>query len=378
MVYEQACHMASRSTARMTTIVRALLCSALIISNWRLDARADIKSHSTAVKIGVIAATTGPLAWWGQGIAHAVELAGDDFDSTGSVTFVVEDDGFIPKNAVTAARKLIEQDGVAALIVFGGGSSTAVAEVCQMRRVPMIGISVVSGYTTERSLVYRIFMSYQEEIELIYRELERRHLNRVAVVSHQQESMLNYRNGLVARLGSKVVADEEIGLSDTDLQPLATRLQSKKPDAIVFFVNPPQLAPLTRALRNRRFEGPFFGGVNAFNPSEIEAAKGAMLGTIFTGPPREQAHQIIGQLKKLHKEEVSSEALYSYDAASLLIRAAQSGALHDFLGNVTSYKGALGTYRRNGQSFEISADLYKIEGSHAAVPIASSGDSEGG
>ena len=334
--------------------------SAIFLFAWLDDAHAD-KNTQRNFRVGVIAAQTGPAAWWGENIFRGVKLAAEEQGANPSVTFLYEDDAFSAKNAVTAATKLINEDNVDAIITFSGGPTAAVAEITERRNIPLIGISGSDAFTTGRKFAYRLFISNDGQIDLLTKEAEKRNLQKIALIATSQESMLHFQKLFTAKNSGKIVLNEEVSTSDNDMNSLATKIMSKRPDGVLLFVNPPQLSALSRALRAQGFTQPFLGGVNASNPSEIRASQGALLGAMFPAPSGQDAAAFLEKLKKSEKlEDASSECLYGYDAAKILIEAAHSGDLANFLANSKEQHGLSGVYPRAGQSFDVPVRLKTI------------------
>jgi ABC-type branched-subunit amino acid transport system substrate-binding protein len=66
------------------------------------------------------------------------------------VTFLFEDDGFQPKNALSAAEMLISRDRVDALITFSSSTALVVAPLAERRKVPMISITSLTDVSKGR------------------------------------------------------------------------------------------------------------------------------------------------------------------------------------------------------------------------------------
>lgn len=309
--------------------------------------------------VGFVIAQSGVAAWWGKHIINGMTLADEAQGASKAVKFVVEDDQFSSKNAVTAATKLLAEN-VSALVTFGGGSSTAVAEIAERRKVPLIGISGADGFSRERKFVFRLFMSNEDQMELLTAEAKSLKLKSMGVIATQQETMVDFMNLFAAKNPGLIQFTETIQPSDVDMAPLATKIRGRNPDGLVLFVNPPHLAPLTKLLRGQRYAGPFIGGVNIFNPSEIKASDGALVGTLFPAPDSTNAQAFVDLYRKRFSESPPSEAFYGYDVATLLIDAARSGDLVRYLQESKEMRGLSGIFPRHGQSFDVPAKLRRV------------------
>lgn len=130
----------------------------LAISLFLILAACD-ESTSREIRIGLIApisgdfaATTGlpavdaaRLAVAGVNEAGGLEVGGRRY----TITLVVEDDQGNPETAVSAAQKLINQEGVAAIVgPFFSSNAIPVAEIAEQARIPMISPTSTNPQTT--------------------------------------------------------------------------------------------------------------------------------------------------------------------------------------------------------------------------------------
>ncbi len=312
-------------------------------------------------KIGVIIALSGPIAPVGISIMNAVKMADDKFDAADEVQFLFEDDQFQAKHAVTAAEKLISQDKVAGLITFSAATSAAVSQLAERRRIPMVGVTALAGIGKGKRYVYSLYLAFEQQVGLLLDAVRHSSFRRVGMVTTVHDSMLEFRDHFKAKEPSRIVRDEEVNPGDIDLAAVATRILAQKPDVIVTFLLPPQIAAATKLLRDQGFTGPFIGGPPLFNPPEIKAARGAMDGALLPGPSSNGSGEFLARYQERFHEPCISEGLYGYDAAALMIKAAQSGDIEAFLMSATAFDGLLGTYPKSTTNvFQVPAELKRI------------------
>ena len=75
----------------------------------------------TEIVLGTITDLSGPVANYGKESRNGMNMAVDEINAKGGVQgrkirLLVEDHGYEPKRAVLAAQKLIQQDGVFAIL----------------------------------------------------------------------------------------------------------------------------------------------------------------------------------------------------------------------------------------------------------------------
>src|SRR3954465_3848412 len=104
-------------------------------------------SAAEPIKIGLVAALSGPSAKSGEGITRGLTIAIDEINAKGGVLggrmleLVRRDDESNPGKGQTAARELIDKEGVVAL--FGGIDSPvslAIVPLVNQAQVPFMGV----------------------------------------------------------------------------------------------------------------------------------------------------------------------------------------------------------------------------------------------
>jgi branched-chain amino acid transport system substrate-binding protein len=101
------------------------------------------KSSDKSIKVGVLLPYTGPFGLYGKPMEAALRarLAVDDNAVDGrKVELVFEDEATDPATAVSKANKLLDQDGVSAIVCCATGAATlAVGPILAERHVPQLG-----------------------------------------------------------------------------------------------------------------------------------------------------------------------------------------------------------------------------------------------
>ena len=104
---------------------RAILAAGAMLALAVLPARAE-----DPVKAGMSGPFSGGLSLLGQSVRDGVEVAFGEINDQGGVNgrklqFIAEDDGYEPMRTIASARKLVEQDKVAALLAVTGTAPSA-------------------------------------------------------------------------------------------------------------------------------------------------------------------------------------------------------------------------------------------------------------
>jgi ABC-type branched-subunit amino acid transport system substrate-binding protein len=124
---------------RATISRRSLVLAGAAVAAGAIPARAD-----NSVKVGMSGPFSGGLSLLGQSVRDGVEVAFAEINAQGGVAgrkiqFIAEDDGYEPMRTIAAARKLVEQDKVAALLaVTGTAPSAALLPFVKESKTPLL------------------------------------------------------------------------------------------------------------------------------------------------------------------------------------------------------------------------------------------------
>jgi ABC-type branched-subunit amino acid transport system substrate-binding protein len=99
------------------------------------------------IKVGTLFDHTGALKEWGPSFQNGAELAGKQMAAAGlSIGFIHEDSGTSPEMAVKAAKKLVDEDRVVA--VLGSASSGVIVAVSESVTLPGDVLMITPGATS--------------------------------------------------------------------------------------------------------------------------------------------------------------------------------------------------------------------------------------
>lgn len=354
---------------KKTLLISVAILTALSVQALRAESRPQIR-------VGVIVALTGPVAQTGNAIRRGIEMADSEFDRENRVTFVVEDDSFQAKSAVSAAQKLITEDKVSALVTFSGSTSLAVSAIAESRRVPMIAITPLTKVSADRSFVVTLFVPNRVSLELLRKAIQRSPRDRIAIITSTQDALLQIREQLRTSLSSNVVFDEEITPGDVGLLSTISRLLAAKPDVVVNLTLPPQVSTVARLLRERRFVGRHVGAPPMYNFSEIKAAAGALAGAHVSGPRLGRAVTFANDYLVRFGEPIIPEAVFGYDAARLILESSNAPEGIASIVRTSTFTGLAGVYPKSAANqYEVPGELKVITAS-GHIEAAGEGVSE--
>lgn len=324
----------------------------------------ELASAETKLRVGVITPLSGTLVASGESVRNSILLADELFDKSDLATFTFEDDGFQPKNSVTAARKFIAEK-VDAIIIFGTPTALAVIPITESARVPLAAITIVDKVVQARQFGVRHFVAWQEENRRLLEEVMKRQYKKVAIVTTINDASLSLRDGFLKDGRIEVVLDKEFVKDDLDFQSVATKIRRAKPDAVYNLLFAPQGSAFMKALRRIGCQTPVFGAHNVEDPSEIAAADGAYDGIWFvTGDDRPGAAYAKAYADRFGIYPAMGWA-NAFDYAKMMIEAASADIpVLDYLKQLKGFEGAFGRYgATDGNTFELRATIKTINGS---------------
>ncbi len=115
-----------------------ILAAGAMLALAALPARAE-----DPVKAGMSGPFSGGLSLLGQSVRDGVEVAFGEVNEKGGVDgrklqFIAEDDGYEPMRTIASARKLVEQDKVAALLAVTGTAPSAALPFVTESKTPLL------------------------------------------------------------------------------------------------------------------------------------------------------------------------------------------------------------------------------------------------
>lgn len=196
------------------------------------------------IKIGVIAALTGPFVQIGKpfedGIKTYMQQYGDKVAGKKIEILYRDDGGSNVELSKRAAQELIGREKVSFLIGFSlTPSALAVAPVATQGKVPMIVMNAVTtGITAKSPYMLRTSMTMQQMTEPFGGWTAKNRIGKVySLVSDYStgiDAEARFTKGFTEG-GGKIVGSARVPLANPDYSPFVQRIKDQKPDAVFFF-----------------------------------------------------------------------------------------------------------------------------------------------
>ncbi len=188
------------------------------------------------IKIGAFLAVTGPASFLGDPEAKTLKMLADETNKAGGVLgrkveVVVYDSAGDAKQAVTFARRLIEEDKVDLLI---GGSTTgetmAAVPLIEDAQIPFISLAGANVVVEPvKKWVFKMPHSDRMAVEKIYADMKKSNKTKAAILGGSggfDQSCRKEAHDLAPRYGITVVADETYAPTDTDMTVQLTKIKN--------------------------------------------------------------------------------------------------------------------------------------------------------
>ena len=222
------------------------------------------------VKIGLIASLSGPSAKSGEAITRGLLLAIDEINAGGGllgqqIELIRRDDENNPGKGLTAARELIQREGVA--VLFGGLQtpvSLAIVPYVNQSKVPFMGPWAAGTPITKNGAAENYVFRVSAVDELVDIALVER---AVTVHGSTNPGMMLINNpwgesnekGLTAALEAKGMSTagiERIEANDIDVVPQLSRLKDAGADTIFMVANVGPSAQVMKSLERMGWDVP--------------------------------------------------------------------------------------------------------------------------
>lgn len=310
---------------KLANVFGSLFVAALFIGSGC----ASQQQASEPIKIGFISPLTGDASSVGVPTRQAAELAVEEVNAAGGVNgrkleLIVEDGKCSPKDATSAASKLIDADHVVAIVGGLCSSETSAFIPIAMQKKVIVFSHGSSAPSLSKAGKY-FFRTYpsdayagKAEAEYAYNVLGSR---TAAIVFH----ISDYGNGLkdtfTARfqeLGGKIVVTEGAPQEARDYRAAVTKIKAAGVDLVYIPTYPDGAAVLVKQLQEQKVTAKILGS-DALTDSKFQASvKGGDVryGELITLAPTESFKK--GLLAKTGGTEVTLATQQAYDNVKIL------------------------------------------------------------
>ena len=196
------------------------------------------------IKIGSVLSITGPAAFLGDPELKTLQMYVDDINKKGGVIgrplqLVHYDDGSDASKANGFVKRLIEDDNVDVLV--GGtttGSTMSMVPIAEKANIPFISLAgAVVIIEPVKKWVFKMPHTDRMAAEKVFEDMKKRGISKVALLSESSgfgNSGKKETEGVAAKYGITLVANESYGPKDTDMSPQLTKIRTSPGVQAVF------------------------------------------------------------------------------------------------------------------------------------------------
>jgi len=354
---------------------------------------AGLATAQETVKIGHVAAITGPVAHFGKDSENGARMAVDALNARGATiagkkvkwVLVPEDDGGDPKQATAAAQKLADAKVNAVIGHETSGTTIPAAKIYNDAGIPQVSPSATNpkytqlGYNT----AFRVVANDVQLGRALGRyALKTMAAKRIAVIDDRTA----YGQGLVAEFahslrqqGVTPVAREFTNDKATDFAAILTRIRASNPDLVFFGGMNAVAGPMLRQMKQLGINARMMGGdgicSDALQPLSGNTMTDGQVVCAEAGGVEEKGKagmdKFRADYKKRYGIDVQIIAPYSYDAVMAIAQAmdkAGSSVPATYLPALAKvrYPGVTGTiaFDAHGDIRDGVLTLYTFKGGH--------------
>lgn len=299
-----------------------------------------IAVQAEPIRIGVMLPLTGDFAFFGEQAKEGLLIALQEINKDQKLVDVIyEDEKCLPKNAVTAFKKLVTIDKVKYLIGPAcTGSILAIAPLANQHKINTLALlGTDSAVAASGEYIYSLGFSSEEESENIAKYMWANGIKTAGVIYEVDAWAEVVKTAFIKKftaLGGKVLKDEPQTVQDAtstpDYKPVITKVMSTKPQGL-YVVPAYNGGTFLKQLRNMGYKIGVFGPDTFALTETIDIAKGASEGVICANAvvdeTTEAAKKLKEKLKTQFKHEPSSlfYGALGYDGLKVIFKAITSG-----------------------------------------------------
>ncbi|NTU70831.1 MAG: ABC transporter substrate-binding protein [Coriobacteriia bacterium] len=394
--------MRGRTLKMCLAVLEAALATALAVTLIGCSGSGTAPSGSggsggeDTIKIGAIVSLTGTYAGLGAPEQKTLDLEVKRINAAGGINgkqveVIIEDDATDEAKAVAAASKLIEQDGVIAIIgATGTGQTMAVRGDVNRAGIPQVSMAGGSAITANFDpLVFQTPWSNKLVIPFELAYMKSKDITKIAVIS---DTGGFGKDGLAVLLaeapksGVEVVENQTFNAGDTDFSAQLTKIKGSDAQAMLVITSGKEAAAVVQQAKQLGVKVPFFGTHGNARMEFIQGAGDAAEGFIFpagkillpeswgvgTEPYKVATAFVDAYSAANNGEKPSTFAGHAYDALNLIVEAAKRvegdltpAALRDEIEKTNGWVGIGGVFTfsptdHNGLS-EDDLNMYEVK-----------------
>ncbi|MBA4864588.1 ABC transporter substrate-binding protein [Streptomyces sp. PSKA54] len=262
--------MRRRTTRALIAALAAML--ALVASACGTGGPSTVGDDNKVIRIGAWYPLTGALASFGIPEKAGVDAYFKSVNARGGINgrkieWIVKDNAFDPQQTVQIARRLVDQDGVVAIVATNGTaqSQATFPFVLEQKKVPVLNTlgGDASWYEPAREGLFGLQTLYEDQAAALGDWVARDGAKKVLVVHSDPAAFVNVAKqiGPAARKTDPSVQVKRLTVKfqTTDYSPVISKVKAQKPDAVVLILAAAEAASYLKEARLQGLSTPMYG-----------------------------------------------------------------------------------------------------------------------
>ncbi len=336
------------------------------------------------IRLGLMCPLTGSWASEGQDMKQIVELLAKETNKAGGlggmeVEIITEDDGGDPRQAASAANKLVTKGVVAVIGTYGSSVTEATQSIYDEAGIVQIATGSTAIRLTEKGLPLFLRTSPRddEQGKVAAKTIQAKGAQKVAILhdnTSYAKGLADETKALLSATGIKVVFFDALTPGERDYNAILTKMKGAGPDFIFFTGYYPEAGLLLKQKKEMGWNVPMMGGDATNNPDLVKiAGPQAAAGFLFLSPPvpadlnTPEAKAFLAAYQQAYGSQPGSVwAVLAGDAYRVLVEAIAKGGstkgadIAAYLKTkLTNFPGLTGPISFNAKGDRVG-DLYRV------------------
>jgi branched-chain amino acid transport system substrate-binding protein len=254
------------------------------------------QAFAKTIRIGLMCPLTGSWASEGQDMKQIVELLAKETNKAGGlggseVEIIVEDDGGDPRQAASAANKLVTKGVVAVIGTYGSSVTEAAQTIYDEAGIVHIATGSTAIRLTKKKLplFFRTSPRDDEQGKVAAKTIQAKGAKKVAILhdnTSYAKGLADETKALLETSGIKIVFFDALTPGERDYNAILTKMKGAAPDFVFFTGYYPEAGLLLRQKMEMGWDVPMMGGDATNNPDLVKIAGAkATQGFLFLSPP---------------------------------------------------------------------------------------------
>lgn len=292
------------------------------------------KKEDEVIKIGAILPLTGDLANYGNNAKNGINLLADVINENGGINgklveIIYEDSKALPKDALSAAQKLIKSDKVIAII--GGVASSALLSFSKLandNKTVVVSPAASSPKITEAGpYIYRVWPSDIFEADAMLEYLIKNSAKSLALLYVNNDygiSMISKIENELSGAGIDIVIKEAFVQNTNDVRTQLSKIKETNAEYLYIISYPAETIVILKQIKELGITSKKIATSSFEDPIILDNVGEIANGVIFTSPlPADSSNQTMNNFLESYKVKYNEQpglvADYGYDALQVII-----------------------------------------------------------